>query len=539
MKFSFILTLLLIALSFNIHAQDNPQPIKGQVTFVTSKSIYVKFENTAAIGIGDTLHLASTNAPCLRVDSKSSRSCVCTVISGCAPQKDDEVRFFASAAKPAEKTEPVIAEETPEPTQPIDYADSLRAWKREQNQERIRGSISVSEQSNIASARDDRHQLLSRLSVSAEHINYSKFSFETYLNYRQIIPSDTSNFAPDTRFFRVYNLALRFDANPELSFVLGRRINPKISSLGAIDGLQVEKSFGNTYVGLIAGSRPDILNYSFNSKLMEYGGYVGTTTSTKSLYSQTTLGVIEQRNAGATDRRYTYFQHASTIAQKLRLFSSMELDVFSRTDSSSQNQIRLTNLYVSAGYRFGRKVNLMVSYDSRKRIIYYETFRTEIERLLDDDLARQGIRASLNVRPAKHLIVGASYSNRFQSNEQNKSDNLHGFVTLSKLPWVGGGLSVTYNQNSSNYLASQIFSVRHSRSMLDDKLYANFYYRRVYYTYGKSENALLQNYYGTDLSYYLFRNLLFSVSGELSTFNNENNYRIYTKIVKRFHSKRK
>jgi hypothetical protein len=336
----------------------------------------------------------------------------------------------------------------------------------------------------------------------------------------------------------VYNLALRYDASPTFSLTLGRRINPKISSLGAIDGLQVEKYVGNAYAGVIAGYRPDIFAYGFNPKLLEYGGYIGVMSDTKELSSQTTLGVIEQRNSGSIDRRYAYFQHSSTIARNLSLFSSMELDLFNQVDSTMQHSLRLTNLFVSARYRFSRKVNVSLSFDSRKRILYYETFRTEIERLLDDDLARQGIRARINVRPLKYVIAGFSYSKRFQSDSQNKSDNLYGFATWSKIPVVGGSLSATFNQNKSNYLTSQIYSITHSRSMFDDKMNADAYYRRVYYSYLNSEKALRQDYFGASLSYNITRTFLFSVSGELAAFNGENNYRIYTKIAKRFYSKR-
>ena len=39
----------------NIFGQEKDQLINGKVSFITSKNIYVKFDNTENIKIGDTL----------------------------------------------------------------------------------------------------------------------------------------------------------------------------------------------------------------------------------------------------------------------------------------------------------------------------------------------------------------------------------------------------------------------------------------------------------------------------------------------------
>jgi hypothetical protein len=159
--------------------------------------------------------------------------------------------------------------------------------------------------------------------------------------------------------------------------------------------------------------------------------------------------------------------------------------------------------------------------------------------LLDDDIARQGVRIRMNVRPVKYIILGAGYGSRFQSDNQNKSDNINGYATWTKIPTLGGSLSVNYNVNNSNYLESNILSIRHSRAMIKQKLNTDFYYRLADYKYKGSETNFKQNYYGVNLNYSITRTWLFSVSGELSQFNDENNYRIYTKLTKRFYSKKK
>ena len=527
MKYLFNSIIVFIVLTYNIFGQTKDPILHGTVSFMTSNNIYVKFENTQAIAVGDSLKLSSTNTACLVVKSKSSTSCVSQIVNDCEIQKGDKVIFVI---KPKEKVKPTAPKKEFIPVV-LDADEMLEEPKYKEN---IRGRISASSYSTILSKREDRHRIMSRLSVDADHIKDSKFSFNTYLNYRHILDQAETSSLRKNSFLRVYNLGVRYDATSTLSFTLGRNINPKISSIGAIDGLQVEKYFGNTYAGAIVGFRPDIFDYGFNADLLQYGGYVGAILDKENVYSQTTLGAIEQRGNGDIDRRYTYLQHSSTLYKNLNVFASMEMDIFSKVNNTTKNNLRLTNLYVSARYRFNRKLNVMLSYDSRKRIIYYETYQTEIERLLDDDIARQGARARVNFRPYKNILAGGSYSKRFQSDSENKSDNIYGYVTLTKVPNIGGRLSLTYNRNESNYLESNIGGVRYSRGFLNSRLNMDLYYRLVFYDYTSGMESLEQHYLGTNLSYNINRKLLVSISGELSTFNDENNIRIYSRIIQRF-----
>jgi len=544
MKYTFIFIAYLICINSSIFGQDNGQLLKGRVSFVTSKNVYVKFENTKNITVGDTLYISENKTACLLITSKSSSSTVCSRLNNCQIKKDDEV-FLKYTANEAMN----IVKQTNESEETNINIDSVETKKKEKKESKykseFRGRVSVASYSTLSDIRDNRHRVMSRFSLDAKHINDSKFSFESYVTYRKYLVSNESNSSRENDIFNVYDLALKYDATPTLSLSIGRKINPKISSIGAIDGLQIEKHIGNNYIGAIAGFRPDIFDYGFNSDLFEYGAYFGKKTDHKNFYSQTTLGFIEQRNNSEIDRRYTYFQHSSTILKKLNIFSSLELDIYNKINDVSSNDIRLTNLYTSARYRFNRMFDATVSYDSRKRILYYETFQTQIERLLDDDLARQGVRLRINARPQSNMNAGISYSKRFQSNNENKSDNIYVYLSLSRLPGIGGNVSVNYNVNSSNYLESNVLSLRHSRTFFNDKLNADFYYRLVNYTYLNSNSALTsgaaltQSYYGTNLSLNISRGLRFSVSGEFSSSSLENNYRIYTRLVKRFYNNKK
>jgi hypothetical protein len=542
MKHYHIFLLLFVGIGSGAFGQSKRQTLKGKVSFVTSKNIYVKFENTDPISIGDTLRIATKKIPCLVVTSKSSSSVVCSIITDCEASKNDEVFYNYTPKK-----EMVQTTTTKEVLKDTILTAIIKKPKKEvsiKNRPEIKGRLSVADYSTFSSIRDDRHRLVSRFSLYANHISNLPLSFDTYATYRQDLSSKNTTSFDKNGILNIYNLAVQYDIVPTLTVVAGRKINQKMSSIGAIDGLQVEKSFGTNYVGVIGGFRPDFFDYGFNSDLFEYGVYLGKKTNFKNFYSQTTAGFIEQRNNNAIDRRYAYFQHSSTIFKKLSLFSSLELDLYDKINNVVGNRLRLTNLYTSIRYRFSRQLNVSLSYDARKRIVYYETFQTEVERLLNDDITRQGIRARINIRPFDFINTGFSYSKRFQSDNQNKSDNIYVYFGITKLPGIGGRLSLNYNINSSNYLESNIVSLRHSRTFMRNRLNADFYYRFVNYSYLNSNNALpndkiTQNYFGTNLSFNITKKLTLSVSGELSTSSTENNYRFYTRLIKRFYSKKR
>ncbi|MEL0455889.1 hypothetical protein WJN01_06595 [Flavobacteriaceae bacterium SZ-1-7] len=521
--------------TINLQAQENEHTIIGEVTFVTSKNAYVRFENTNVIAVGDTLQ-TPIKEKCLLVTNKSSSSVVCLKLNNCIVNKKDKISYVYEIK---DKSVVLESEEIQEDIG-ISYNDSIQAIQSKKTTyvERIKSRLSAASYSNFNQLQDDNHRLMTRFYLEADHINNSKFSVESYLNYRQnIYPKDTTS-NMNKSHLNVYNMAVRYDVDTTLSVTFGRKINYKISSLGAIDGIQAEKFLGNNYVGVIAGFRPDIYDYGFNPNLMQYGGYVGKLTKSKNFNSQTTLGFAEQRNQSDIDRRFAYFQHSSSIFKNLHLFSTLEVDLYNKVNDSVKENARITNFYVSSRYRFNKNINLSLSYDSRKRIIYYKTYETDIERLLDEDIARQGFRARLNVRPIKHMYTGFSYSKRLQSDSQNKSDNIYGYVSMSKLP-IDGRLSLTFNMNNSNYLQSNIASLRYSREFIDGRLGTDMYYRYVNYKYNTDIPDFAQHYVGGYFSYYIDRSFTVSLSGEVSIYDNVTNYRVNTQIIKRFFRSKK
>lgn len=537
----FVILTLLLLLSIHGQSQElSDDKLTGTVTFITSDHTYIRFLNTEHISIGDTLFKGHENRiPCLRIVQKSSTSVVGTSISDCGLKKGASI--FVQNPKmqnsPLERNTNTSDEEIQEEiNQPVRSRRNQQNRHPEyKNNERIRGRISGSSYSSLDSIRD-RHRVMMRFSLSADHINNSKWSFESFFNYRKNLVSSTEEYTRPTSFFRVYNMSASYQASPSLSLTFGRKINRRISSLGSLDGFQAEYATSNLYLGAIAGLKPDLIAFSLNTDLFQFGGYIGGQLNSYQFRSETTIGILEQRNSGQIDRRFGYVQHASSFGNKIYFFSSLELDLYNGGIGLSQTSTRLTSLYSSINWKIHRSLSLMLSYDSRKRIIYYETFRTELEELLADDLARQGLRFRMNLRPAKYIFAGISVSKRFRSDKQNASDNLNGNISHSKLPYINGRMNINYNWNKSNYLDSRIYSIHHNRSVTALGVDLSIYYRLVHYKYVNNSLSIRQQFYGIGISGPIRDKLTFHVLGELSNREGRNSFRINTKIIKRFYS---
>jgi len=517
--------------------QQETELLKGVVSYVSSQNVYVKFASTEGINTGDTLY-ASNNAsltPCLVVRDKSSTSCVCISLLK-EKSKIGEVFFARTVVKKApKKEEPVVAvpEDTltkasPEPIQTDIGKDEAPDYKQ-----KIKGRVSAASYSNLYGS-EATHRMRYAFTLQGNNIGNSRFSTDNYITFRHTVgewEEVTTNFRDA---LKIYSLAVKYDLDKKSNITLGRKINQRISSMGAIDGIQAEKGFGNILIGAIAGSRPDYLDYGLNFDLLQFGVYLGHTSNKDNKFQQTTLAFVEQRNLSKTDRRFLYFQHSNAYAKNLNVFVSLEADLYQNIHDTVSNTLSLTNLYLSLRYKLSKTISVSASYDNRKNIIFYESYKSYIDQLIDDE-TRQGLRFNVNYRPFKTITWGVNASWRFQKDNANSSKNLNTYLNFSRIPWINASASITANLLQTNYLDSKIFGVRITKEIIPGKLTSDLYFRMVDYQYNSYEYKIQQQIAGLDVSLNLTPKLAFHVYYE-GTFDQKTDalHRFNTKIIQRF-----
>lgn len=530
--------LLIIFFLFFIMAigasQGNGEWHEGSISFSNSQNVYVNFKSTGQINPGDTLFVLSENeySPALIVQFKSSISCVCKALDNRNFEAESLVYFRQITEKGMEaQDEPEKAEKT--------IAESKNIIKTEseedslQFQQELRGRFSVSSYTNMEGFNELSSQRMRyAFSLSGQHVGGSRFSLQNYIVFRHRFDQpikDTDGFFDA---LKIYNLAAGYQLNNRNELWLGRRINNHITNIGAIDGIQYAHQINKFSIGGFVGTRPDYSDYRITTDLPQAGIYLAFENKGNKGTSRSTLSFVEQRNSGVTDRRFLYFQHSGTLLKNLHLFSSFELDMYTVDQGNAGSALIPTSLYVSLRYRPILKLSIFGSYDNRRRVIYYESYKNIIDQLLEEE-TRQGFRLRIQYRMLKRLSIGASGMYRMQLHN-TPTRNLYGYITLNRIPGLKINSTISYNYLESSYLQGTIIGFRANRDLIRGKLSSSFQYRYVDYTYNASETKLIQQIGGINLSWRISRDISMSFNYE-GSFQADRNYnRIYVNAVKRF-----
>lgn len=531
-----ILNIVLVFLPLTFFGQNQEKTLEGIVSFKSSKNIYVKFESTEGIKVGDTLNYYYNNTllPSLVVKQKSSTSCVTENITDIVFNIGDKLIYsvwnnITDIIKTEEETK--VSVFTPAITPDNTETDSLKSKIRK---EIISGRLSFSTNANLFSGNNENYQRIrTGLSFTAQNIHHSPFSAQVYLTYRHRYGIDQlqTDFYND---FKVFTLAVQYAPGEKFNIWLGRKMNQSVANIGAMDGLQGEYNTKKFTFGTFIGTRPDFTNFTFNSKLPQFGAYIVRHDSYKQGIASTTLAIAEQQNDFKTDRRFLYFQHNNSLVKNLNIFLSSELDLYEKIDSQSSNKFSLTSLYFSARYRILKNLSFSASYDNRRNVIYYESYQTFIDQLLAQE-TRQGLRFQANYSPVRNISINASAFLRYQGDDPKPTTNYVCNLTFNKIPVHNISLSVNGNILESNYLKGRIIGGRLSDNFIKGKLSMELNYRNVNYSFFNTESNLLQHIAGANLSINILRKTSLMLSYE-GTFDktNEDYHRYYITINQRF-----
>jgi hypothetical protein len=537
----FIYIFLFSIVSLEVNSQTLNQSLSGKVSFISPQNVYVRFKTTDGISQGDTLFILSNKMlmPVMVVNNLSSTSCVCTLLNSKSVTVTQDIMAKAKVKPPksenrsTEKTVPekIIKEA---PVLPVAQDTLKKLPKPSDLKQKINGSISVFSYMNFSNTlAKNSTQLRYNYTLDARNIGGSKFSVENYITFRHklggwsLVKSDIFN------ALKVYTLAVRYQPDKNTMITLGRTINYKISNIGAIDGLQVEKTWNKISLGVLAGTRPDYTDYGFNSKLLQYGGYLAFDTKNEESFSQTSLAFMEQMNNMKTDRRFLYFQHINSLLKNVYLFSTFEIDLYKVRLFVPQNTFDLTSLYLSLRYRISRNFSLTASYDQRKNVLFYETYKSLLDSVYQNEM-RQSLRLQANYRITQNLTLGLESGYRFAKSDPHPSRNLYGYLSYVQVPGLRVSITLTGTYLESAFMNGKVLGADISKDFLTGKLQTSIGYRREDYSLTESQQKILQNIGEMSVYYQITRKLSFSVNYE-GTFEKHDKYnRVYLQIRKRF-----
>jgi len=514
----YILTINLLTGTFLSAQTDAKISLQGTISYISSQNFYVKFQSTDGIQTGDTLFIKDKNdfIPAIKVEHKSSTSCAGVSITSRKLEVNTQMFAFITKEKdeeevPADTTDsiailPVVITQ-PENTE-IETKTSFEPVST------LSGKISIQSYSNFSNQKSsyDYQRWRYTFQLHAGHIGGSGFSYSHYLNFAYRADDWNMISSNLSEALRVYDLAVKYNFS-ERSFVwLGRHLNNKISNISSIDGLQFETGVDEWSFGAAVGSRPDFNNMGINLKLFEYGVYVNRDDVLSFGDMQNTLGYFEQTNDFKTDRRFLYLQHSNSAIENTRIFLSTEVDIFKKELGESKTDFSLTSLYTSVNIRPSDVFSINFSYDARKNVIYYETFKTLVDSIIENE-TRQGFRARLTLKPLKNLFFGGNYGYRFRPGDLKPSNNYGGYITYSRFPGIETSATVSFNRLSSSYVEGDIWSANLNRQIVGgiDMMLG---YRFTNYKFRSGIEDLKQNSVSINLNTYLLKPVLLNFTYE-------------------------
>ena len=524
-------------LSLTLFAQAQRKNLDGVVSYISTQNVYVKFENTDGIHIGDTLYLIENGQKKAAVIAKniSSISCVGSPISA----KPLKIGTQIVAITHTTETNAVDLQHPEKSKESVALNDVAikKATNRKGKNGRFDGKIAISSYSNFAQARNNSRYRYN-LSMNANRIKNSKFSSETYLSFSHSSYDTKSVSSNLSHYLKVYSLAVKYDIDSTSSLSLGRKININMANIGAVDGLQYEKQRKNITYGALVGFRPDYYDYGFNPNLLQAGVFVSHNILKQEGSMQTSLALFNQTNNLKTDRRFAYLQYSNSLVKNVDFFSSFEVDFYTLKNMQPATTLDLTSAYLSLRVRPFRPLSLTLSYDARKNIYYYETFKNQLDSILDHE-TRQGVRFQFNYRPFKFLTWGGNAGYRFQkqtvdSIKPPNSFNANSYLSFPNLPFIETSLMLNATYLDSKYTSGFVYGATISRDILPGKISADLEYRYADFKFSNSENREIQNIAEISLSWRIAKKLYLSADYEATFEQNNNAQRIFLNLTQRF-----
>lgn len=553
------LLLLILGIGLSVDAQQNTEQAAGEISFISGSNVYVRLPSDSPQQAGDTLFqfLGGKKIPALLIKQRSSLSCLSNPIADFKPEVG--MKMYSSAnqvyphkveklekekietreeLKEEEKEEEVPAQNAVVilPVEPkTERSEAKKSPEGENKKEgKIHGRIRTLAMLDLPSGDfEGRNNFRHSLYLTGNDLITKGLSAEAYLqmNHNEALFSADS-LHPKTGF-RAFSLNMQYSGKDHFVLGLGRKIHSKLSNIGPNDGLWVEKKFGAFGVGAMAGYRPDWKDFSFNSDLFQYGVFVTFDHTGKGSNYQHSLAFMEQTNQGNTDRRFLYGQSNGRFTPKLSYLASVELDLYRMQNDTASTSLRLTGLYLNLNWQLNRKLSLSASYNARQPIIFYETYRSEVDELLDREL-NQGLRFRMNYRPWKFMQLNLNGGIRYEKGDLSPAMHYSAAMSLRNLPMNGVTSTLSASQNRSSYFNADILGLRFQGDILPGKLSAGISYRYLQYHSTMESTILPQHMAELQLEYRISKNWQASLNYELIQQKDFPHNRLFLQVRYRF-----
>lgn len=520
----------LLVFSMVMFAQNNELvPYTGKVTYLSSVNVYVQVESSEGINAGDTLYLEKSGKriPAVVIEYLSSKSLAGKKIST-VPLEPGALLY--GLRRPITLIE-VKKNKTDEFRKDSTAFQKEEFKKRNREKRGFSGRVTLNSYSDFSDYNSGNRYRTS-LSLNSNNALGDKFAITTYFTFHYNDRETQSISTSLPKRLKFYDLSAIYTIDSVSQLFIGRYVNKKVVNGGATDGIQYQKTQSRLTYGFIAGSRPAFHDYSFDFKFFQVGAFLSTTDTLSGSSMESTVAFFHQTNKFKTDRDYLYLQNTNTLLPGTRIFASAEVDLYEKILSATSIKPVLTGLYIMSRTVIIQKLNLTFSYDARRNVIYYETYKSRIDSTLENEL-RQGLRASLNYGFGGGVNTGINWGYRFRKSDPRPSKNIGAFTSFSKLPYLDASLYASVSHFSGSYIEGLTGSGQLSKELFQI-LTVSAGYRYFNYNFPESSSSSTQHTLTGDLSLMLSSGFILSFSFEGVSENALSTNRIFLDCTYRF-----
>lgn len=520
--------LLLCVAAISLSAQTDPVP--GEVTYLSSKNIYVRFPSTVGINPGDTLFLKKSSdvyTSAAKVEYLSSVSVAAVRLVQDIKKGDTLFAYRKSVpvvdtGTSGKDTSSLVHTDTVVSTTPVIRSLPMIS--------ETRGRVSLYSSSLITNNGTDRQRWKTRLTLFSRDIFSSGFNFDAYgvFTFRPELWNEVTQSLGNG--VRLYTLSVDGKIAENIHVTAGRHIRKEIVNAGAADGVTVVYEAKEITAGLTAGFMPHEGDYGFTINRPRFGAFVSREDSAM---MNNSIGFIEQRLKSKTDRRFLYFQHSGTYLPNTSVFTSLEADLFENINEP-KSTFSLTGLYISVTQRPFSGFHWSASYDERKQVVYYETYRSYPEALFHQSI-RRGIRLGATWRVLPAVSVYGSFGHRFRKGDPSPANSFQTGLQLRQIGIPGDGTAnIEFQHTASSFIKGDMISgsVRGYWGESAD-WGAGYKFYRFLSLYGSDEYRQQHSFFA-ESSVPLWGELLISLQYELYLLDGVTDQNVYAGLSYRF-----
>jgi hypothetical protein len=176
---------------------------------------------------------------------------------------------------------------------------------------------------------------------------------------------------------------------------------------------------------------------------------------------------------------------------------------------------------------------LSVSYSARQNIVYYETYKSYLDKLLESE-TQQGYLFQVTYHPADRIMAGLTAGYRIRKGDSRDSRNLTGYVSY-RIPGINLNTTLNGTYLEAPYVTGASYGGGFSKEMARGKIDAGIQYRYQDFNYGAAGTSNPQHTAEVTLNWRIAGKFYLSAFYEGNLQKPDDPYhRIYLQLTKRF-----